>query len=226
MAFNTSEFASATNKIYPFRCYTIADGKPNATLAFNSTGITAKYTISGSTPVAITIVTATQGTYASGGLVVVNAAAGAYEIHAPVAVQATAGRTQIDIWDASATPIYVCEPIYLDILGVDPRSAAAMSADVTKWNGTAVTAPNTAGTPVVDMVRMDGTATSALVEVTAAPASTASLLTAFRWMFAKSLNKITQTATTQLVRNNADAATIATSTVSDDGTTAIRGKFV
>ena len=155
-----------------------------------------------------------------------NAAAGSYEIHAPVAVQAAAGRTQIDIWDASATPIYACEPIYLDILGVDPRSAAAISADVTKWNGTTVTTPNTAGTPVVDMVRMDGTATSALVEVTAAPTSTSSLLTAFRWMFTKSLNKITQTATTQLVRNNADAATIATSTVSDDGTTAIRGKFV
>ena len=38
-------------------------------------------------------------------------------------------------------------------------------------------------------------------------------------------NKITQTATTQVLRNRADGANIASSTVSDDGTTGIRGSL-
>lgn len=65
----------------------------------------------------------------------------------------------------------------------------------------------------------------AMTEISAPPAVTASYRDALRWMFALSRNKITQTATTQLLRNDADAATIGTSTVSDDGTTAIRGEF-
>ena len=66
----------------------------------------------------------------------------------------------------------------------------------------------------------------ALTESGGIPAVTASIRDFMRWWAALSRNKITQTATTQLVRNDADNATIATSTVSDDGTTAIRGEFV
>lgn len=65
----------------------------------------------------------------------------------------------------------------------------------------------------------------AMTEIAAVPAVTASVIDALRWMFAISRNKITQTATTQLIRNDADAATIGTSTVSDDATTFTRGKF-
>lgn len=45
------------------------------------------------------------------------------------------------------------------------------------------------------------------------------------WLLAVSRNKITQTSTTTLVRNDADSGTIGTSTVSDDGTTFVRGEF-
>lgn len=45
------------------------------------------------------------------------------------------------------------------------------------------------------------------------------------WMGAVSRNKITQTSTTQTVRNDADNATIAASTISDNGTTFTRGEF-
>ena len=45
------------------------------------------------------------------------------------------------------------------------------------------------------------------------------------WLGALSRNKITQTATTQTLRNDADSADIATSAVSDDGTTATRGEY-
>ena len=65
----------------------------------------------------------------------------------------------------------------------------------------------------------------AMTEIAAVPAVTASYRDALRWMFALSRNKITQTATTQLLRNDADSATLGTSTVSDDGTTAVRGEF-
>ncbi len=64
------------------------------------------------------------------------------------------------------------------------------------------------------------------VEPGAVPAATASLADKVSWLFTLARNKMTQTATTQLVRNNADAGTIASSTVSDDGVTFIRGKFV
>lgn len=46
------------------------------------------------------------------------------------------------------------------------------------------------------------------------------------WLGAVSRNKLTQTETTQTVRNDADSADIAASTVSDNGTTFTRGEFV
>ena len=57
------------------------------------------------------------------------------------------------------------------------------------------------------------------------PALTANLRTALSWLLTLARNKITQTSTTTLVRNDADSGTIGTSTVSDDGTTFIRGKY-
>lgn len=70
-----------------------------------------------------------------------------------------------------------------------------------------------------------GLLTGATTEVTSVPTSVDTLVNMIKWLFLLSRNKITQTATTTLVRNNADGATVGTSTVSDDGTTAIRGKF-
>ena len=57
------------------------------------------------------------------------------------------------------------------------------------------------------------------------PALTANLRTALSWLLTLARNKITQTSTTTLVRNDTDSGTIGTSTVSDDGTTFIRGKY-
>lgn len=54
---------------------------------------------------------------------------------------------------------------------------------------------------------------------------TATLRNIVGWMGALSRNKITQTATTQTLRNDADAANLATSTVSDDATTFTRGEW-
>lgn len=67
---------------------------------------------------------------------------------------------------------------------------------------------------------------STLAEESAVPAANAPFWTKLNFMFAKARNKITQTATTQVVRNDADSAAIATSTVADDGTTYTRGEYV
>lgn len=71
-----------------------------------------------------------------------------------------------------------------------------------------------------------GLLTGATTELAAVPSSTAKITDMLQWLFLLARNKITQTSTTTLVRNNADGATVGTSTVSDDATTFIRGKFV
>jgi hypothetical protein len=65
----------------------------------------------------------------------------------------------------------------------------------------------------------------AMTESAGSPAVTASFRDALRWLFALSRNKGTQTNTTKTLRNDADDADIATSTISDDGTTFTRGEW-
>ena len=67
--------------------------------------------------------------------------------------------------------------------------------------------------------------TDTLAELGAVPAANASIGDKINWIFLLARTRVTQTSTTQLVRNDADSATIGTSTVSDDGTTFIRGEF-
>ena len=67
--------------------------------------------------------------------------------------------------------------------------------------------------------------TDTLAELSAVPAANAAISAKINWIFAQARNKLTQTATTQAVRNDADSGNIATSTVSDDGTTFTRGEF-
>lgn len=55
--------------------------------------------------------------------------------------------------------------------------------------------------------------------------STANIYTVAAWLGTLGRNKITQTSTTQTVRNDADNASLATATISDDGTTFTRGEF-
>lgn len=72
---------------------------------------------------------------------------------------------------------------------------------------------------------VDDVWTKTMTELASTPGVNASVLSALQWLFLLSRNKITQTATVQTLRNDADSATIASSTVSDDGTTFTRGEF-
>lgn len=128
------------------------------------------------------------------------------------------------------------------VLILYPQEADDMRVSVTHWSGSAVAAVDTAGYPKVTVksgtgtgevslssgtVALSATGLDAVVcaEPASVPALTANLKTAISWLLALSRNKITQTSTTSTLRNDADNANIATSTVSDDGTTFIRGEW-
>ena len=73
---------------------------------------------------------------------------------------------------------------------------------------------------VLDVLTVD-----TFAEVGSVPAATSSILNKLSWLFTVGRNKVTQTATTQTVRNDADAGDIATATVADDSTTFTRGEY-
>jgi len=66
---------------------------------------------------------------------------------------------------------------------------------------------------------------TALSDIAAVPAITASALSALNWLFALARNKRTQTATTETVYKDDGTTSLATSTKSDDGTTFTRGEY-
>ena len=76
--------------------------------------------------------------------------------------------------------------------------------------------------PVAEVVDVLETDTHA--EPASAVGATASIKDSVNYIKAMHRNKMTQTATTTLLRNDADTGTISTSTVSDDGSTFTRGK--
>lgn len=67
--------------------------------------------------------------------------------------------------------------------------------------------------------------TTANAEPAAVPAANATLASKIAWMFALARNKILQTATTQTLKADDGATTIASASIGDDGTTFTRGKF-
>lgn len=73
---------------------------------------------------------------------------------------------------------------------------------------------------VLDVLSVD-----TFAQPSSVPAATSSLKDKINWLFTLARNKVTQTATVQTVRNDADNATIATATVSDDTITNVRGGF-
>ncbi len=72
---------------------------------------------------------------------------------------------------------------------------------------------------------VDCLTTDTYAEVGGVVAATSSLKDKINWLFALARNKITQTSTTQTLRNDADSGNVATSTHSDDGTTHTRGEW-
>jgi hypothetical protein len=107
---------------------------------------------------------------------------------------------------ATASGIY-----YLDLTSTEMNADTV--AVVVKTTSTGAVLPVIVMYPVV------------VAEPTAAPVWPMGIQSSLGWLVALARNKMTQTSTTTTLRNDADAATIATSTVSDDGTTGTRGEW-
>ena len=72
---------------------------------------------------------------------------------------------------------------------------------------------------------VDALATDTYAEPGSVPAATSSLKDKLNWLFILARNARTTTATTDAVRNDANSANVATSTLNDDGTTFTRGEY-
>jgi len=72
---------------------------------------------------------------------------------------------------------------------------------------------------------LDVLVTDTFAQPTAVPAATSSMKDKLNWLFTLGRNKLEETSTTQTLKNDAESATIATATVSDDNTTFVRSKF-
>ncbi|MGH7179992.1 MAG: hypothetical protein ACREJC_21625, partial [Tepidisphaeraceae bacterium] len=104
------------------------------------------------------------------------------------------------------------------------------AADVRLWNGTA---PNNliagrvdANAQALAASVVDDIWAKTMTELSAVPAISASVLAALSWVFELARNRITQTASVQTVFKDDATTTLATSAVSDNGTTYERPEFV
>ena len=104
--------------------------------------------------------------------------------------------------------------------------ASQVRTELTTELGLIDAAISTRATPAqVNAEVVDALATDTYAEPGSVPAATSSLKDKINWLFTLARNKRTQTSSTQTLRNDADNASISTSTVSDDGTTATRGEW-
>ena len=84
---------------------------------------------------------------------------------------------------------------------------------------------NNISTAEVNTEAADVLFTDTHAELASVPAANAPLADKINWLFMMARNKLTQTATTAIVKADDGSTTVGTSTVSDDATTATRGEF-
>lgn len=124
--------------------------------------------------------------------------------------------------------------IATDAIGANELAAGAATkirdtilSDATPFAGANINAtissratPAQVNAEVIDVLDVDTAA-----ELTAVPAAVTTIKAQLAWLFVLARNKILQTATTQTLRNDADAGTIATAALSDDSTTHTRAEW-
>ena len=89
----------------------------------------------------------------------------------------------------------------------------------------AIAALNNLSAAQVNAEVLDVLTTDTFAEPSAVPNATSSIKDKLNWLFALARNKIIQSSTQQRLRNDADSGNIAQSTVSDDGSEAIRNEW-
>ncbi|MGB1373813.1 MAG: hypothetical protein ACPG6R_11875 [Aequoribacter sp.] len=108
----------------------------------------------------------------------------------------------------------------VDAILLDTAEIGAAGAGLTDLGGMSTGMQGEVNAQVLDVLNVDTFAESSGV-----PAATASLVDKIAFLTTLARNKITQTASTQTLRNDADSGNIATSTQSDDATTYTKGEW-
>ena len=111
-------------------------------------------------------------------------------------------------------------PLNIDAILADTDAVNTLTATNLDATVSSRATPAQVNTEVVDVLTVDTHA-----EVAGVVAATSTLKDKINWIFALLRNKRTTTATTDTLRNDADGADIATSTVSDDATTFTRTEW-
>ena len=174
-------------------------------LVFNTASLVASYALEGAaSAVVITLVTATLGTWTSGGFIVVDAAnmPGMYELDLPNAAL-TGAKSVVVMLKGAANMVPVV--LEIELTAVDNQSATSF-----------VTSVSLSATGVDNVLMSD---------VAAVPGITATLKSALNWLFILARNRRTQTSTTETVFKDDGATAVGTSVKSDDATTFTRGKY-
>jgi hypothetical protein len=112
-----------------------------------------------------------------------------------------------------------------DNLPADPADASDVAAGIAGLDAKLDTIDNFLDTEIAAIKAVTDLFTAAQSEPTGVPAANATPMAKIAWIAMLARNKITQTATTQLVLADDGSTTVGTSTVSDDGVTATRGEF-
>lgn len=128
-----------------------------------------------------------------------------------------------------ASPTNITAGILTTVGTATNLTNAPSNGDLTAAMKSSITTAATASTPVVSPASVVASVTdissTPQVELSGVPLATATIKDMLKWLFLLSRNKITQGAISQIVKADNGTTDVATSVLSDDGTTAIRGEF-
>lgn len=127
-------------------------------LTFNMVNATTGAALTGAT---VTTKVTLDGTQSAGGGTVTELGTGQYK-YVPTQAETNGSSVGCSFTATNAVPVN----LHCFTIGQDP-ALTTLDTNPIKWNGTAVTAPNTAGTPVVDVGRINNVATTPVTTVKA-----------------------------------------------------------
>ena len=202
-------------------------------LVFNTASLVASYALEGAaSAVVITLVTATLGTWTSGGFIVVDAAnmPGMYELDLPNAAL-TGAKSVVVMLKGAANMVPVV--LEIELTAVDNQSATSFVTSVASVVGSVGSVTGAVGSVTGAVGSLTGTVALSAIgldnvlmsDVAAVPGITATLKSALNWLFILARNRRTQTSTTETVFKDDGATAVGTSVKSDDATTFTRGKY-
>lgn len=133
--------------------------------------------------------------------------------------------TTLDATDTNTTGTFVLQ---VTVAGARPVSHEFTIVEESVYDNIFATGAvfNNVSTAEVNAEVLDVLTVDTFAELGAVPSATSTMADKLNWLFLMARNKITQTSTTQTIRDDADSGDVATASVSDDGTTFTRDEYV